>query len=413
MQEPRKSEQFHIQSIGAVRALSFPDFRYLSAAGVIAGATFLGEMVVLGWLILDLTDSSFMVGLGLAIRQTPSLLFGIPFGSVADRFPRKALFIITIIGMSATTLTTAALLHLDWLDLWHLLLLNFLLGVGWTSVMMLQQTMTHDIVGQQNLVSGLSISMLVVLLGGVLGSLGVGAILAETNPATTYGAITIAHILMLVIVLFIKAESRTASTARESVTGNLKEFFGEVRGNRVLVLLLALTAAIEVVGFSFFALMPTIARDVLGMGPDGLGLLQSVGAIGGVLSVVILAVVGDRLRRGLVCLSGLLVFGASLVWLGYATSIGMVLAATLIAMSAGAISDVLSQSLTQSVVPKGQRGRAAGAWQVAIGFGPVGHLQVGGVAALAGVTVALTINGGALLLMAALSLLFVRRLRRL
>ena len=370
-------------------------------------------MVVLGWLILDLTDSSFMVGLGLAIRQAPSLVFGIPFGSVADRFPRKALFMITIIGMSATTLTTAALLHLDWLDLWHLLLLNFLLGVGWTSVMMLQQTMTHDIVGQQNLVSGLSISMLVVLLGGVLGSLGVGAILAETNPATTYGAITIAHILMLVIVLFIKAESRTASTARESVTGNLKEFFGEVRGNRVLVLLLALTAAIEVVGFSFFALMPTIARDVLGMGPDGLGLLQSVGAIGGVLSVVILAVVGDRLRRGLVFLSGLLVFGASLVWLGYATSIGMVLAATLIAMSAGAISDVLSQSLTQSVVPEGQRGRAAGAWQVAIGFGPVGHLQVGGVAALAGVSVALTINGGALLLMAALSLLFVGRLRRL
>lgn len=250
VREPSQTNQSHTRSIGAIRSLSFSDFRFLSASGVIGGATFLGEMVVLGWLILDLTDSSFMVGLGLALRQAPSLVFGIPLGSIADRFPRKALFMVTIIGLGATTLTTAVLLQLGWLDLWHLLLLNVLLGVGWTSVLMLQQTMTYDFVGPENLVSGLSVTLLVMLLGGVLGSLGVGAILAETDPATTYGAITIAHILMLGTVLFIKGEGKPAPMARESVVSNLKEFVGEVRGNRVLVLLLLLTAAIEVLGFS-------------------------------------------------------------------------------------------------------------------------------------------------------------------
>ncbi|SVC24322.1 uncharacterized protein METZ01_LOCUS277176, partial [marine metagenome] len=357
--------------------MSFPDFRALSASAVLGGMTFLGEMVILGWLVLDLTDSSFMVGLAIGLRQVPSLIFGIPFGAVADRFDRKFLLAITVMALGVTTLVTAILLQIDRMDLWTLLLLNILLGTWWTGLRTLRQTITYDIIGAQDMVSGLAINLLAQRLGGVAGAIGVGAILEARDPATAYGAITVGHLVTLLAVLVIRSKSGAVTSARESVIGNLREFGMEVSRNPSLGLLVLLTGGIEILGFSTLALLPSIARDVLKLGADGLGLIQSVGAIGGMIAVSVLALSGEIKSRGSVFLITLLVFGASLAWLGQSSSLMMVLAAIIVVNSAMAVSDVLSQGLMQSVVPNDQRGRAAGAWQVAVGFGPFGNLQIG------------------------------------
>ena len=412
-EEPTNQGRMSTHNIGAIRTLSIPDFRALSASAIVGGITFLGEMVVLGWLVLELTDSSFMVGLAIGLRQAPSLIFGIPFGAVADRFDRKLLLVATVIALTATTLVTAVLLQLDWLDLWPLLLLNLLLGTWWTGVRTLRQSMTYDIVGARDMVSGLSINILAQRLGGVAGAVGIGAVLEATDPATAYGVITVAHAATLLSVLFIKSRERVVTSARESVLNNLKEFAVEVRTNPSLALLVLLTGGIEILGFSTMALMPSIARDVLGFGAAGLGFIQGVAAVGGMGAVVVLAIAGEIRRRGLVFLVTLVVFGAGLVWLGQSNSLLMVLAAIVVVNATMAIADVLSQGLMQSVVPNEQRGRAAGAWQVAVGFGPFGNLQTGYIAGVAGLSVALTLNGGLLFALAGVSLVFAKGLRRL
>jgi hypothetical protein len=302
---------------------------------------------------------------------------------------------------------------LGWLDLWALLVLNVLLGTWWTGLRTLRQSMTYDIVGSRDMVAGLSIAILAQRVGGIAGAIGIGAVLNATDAATSYGVITVGHAVTLVTVLFIRSRSPALSSSQESVLKNLKEFVVEVKTNPSLALLVLLTGGIEILGFSTMALMPSIARDVLGLGADGLGMIQSVGAGGGMVAVIVLALAGDIRRRGLVFLLGLLVFGASLVWLGQSTSLLTVLAAIIVVNAAMAISDVLSQGLMQSVVPDDQRGRAAGAWQVAVGFGPFGNLQTGFVALAAGVSVALTLNGGLLFGLAGLSLIFAKGLRKL
>jgi MFS family permease len=411
--EPTNQNQPRTHRVGAVRALSHPNFRVLSASAVVGGITFLGEMVILGWMVLELTNSPFKVGLAIGLRQAPSLVLGIPFGAVADRFDRRNLLFFTVVALAVTSLATAALLQLGWLGLWPLLALNFVLGTWWTGVRTLRQSMTYDIVGAQDMVSGLAIAVLAQRLGGILGAFGIGAVLAATDAATAYAVVTVGHVVTFLVVLFIRSEGGAVRVARESVLGNLKEFAVEVRSNGSLALLVLLSGAVEILGFSAMALMPSIARDVLGLGADGLGLIQSVGAIGGVVTVGVLAIAGGANHKGLVFLICLLVFGASLVWLGQSNSLGMVLAAIILVNSAMAISDVLSQGLMQSVVPNEQRGRAAGAWQLAVGFGPFGNLQAGAVAAAAGVSVALVVNGGLLFALAGLSLLLAKRLRRL
>ena len=395
-----------------LRALSFRDFRFLTASGIVAGATYAGENVALGWVVLEATDSPFMVGLAIGLRHAPRLLLGIPIGAIADRFPRRPLLALSGIALTLVALAAAGLFWLDAMPLWALLALNVALGTGWTAVQALRQSMAYDIVGPRDMVSGLAFTNLAQRLGAVLGGLGAGAVLAATDPAATYGVIAAAHGVTVASALLIAAEGRSAMIAQESVVRNLLDFLPELARNGALAALVLLTAAVEVLGFSVLSLQPTIARDVLNLQADGLGLIQSVGAVGGAVTVAFLAM--TRLRqRGLVFLSFLLLFGGSLVVLSQSDTLAMVLAVMLVVNAAMAVSDVLSQGLMQAVVPNQARGRAAGAWQMAIGFGPIGNVHAGAVAALAGVSTALAANGGVLFGLAFLALLAAPRLRRL
>ena len=411
--EPTARRRRRSRRFGAVRALSFPDFRVLTASGIIAGATYAGENVALGWVVLEATDSPFMVGLAIGLRHTPRLLLGIPIGAVADRFPRRPQLAIAGVALTITALLISGLFLLDALELWALLALNVALGTGWTAVQALRQSMTYDIVGARDMVSGLAITNLAQRLGAVLGGIGVGAVLATTSPTATYGVIAVAHVVTVVAALFIASEGRSAQIAKESVLRNVLDFLPELGRNGSLALLVLLTAGAEILGFSVLSLLPSIARDVLGLGADGFGLIQSVGAIGGGAMVFLLALAGRVRRRGMLYLFALLVIGAGLVVLSRSDTLAMVLAVMLVVNSAMAVADVLSQGLMQAVVPNNARGRAAGVWQMAIGFGPIGNVHAGAVAAFAGVSVALVANGGALFGLALLTMLIAPRLRRL
>ena len=410
---PRPRRRPLSRRLGAIRALSYPDFRVLTASGIIAGATYAGENVALGWVVLEATDSPFMVGLAIGLRHTPRLLLGVPLGALADRFPRRPQLAIFGTALTVVAMAIATLFWLDALELWALLALNVALGTGWTAVQALRQSMTYDIVGARDMVSGLAFMNLGQRLGAVLGGLGVGAVLAATDPATTYGVIVIAHVVTVIAALFIRAEGRSARIAQESVLRNLLDFIPELARNGSLAMLVLLTAGVEVLGFSVLSLQPTIARDVLGLEADGLGLIQSVGAMGGAVTVVLLALAGGIRRRGVLFLAFLLVFGAGLMLLSQSETLAMVLTVMLVINAAMAVSDVLSQGLMQAVVPNQARGRAAGAWQMAIGFGPIGNVHAGALAAFAGVSVTLLANGGALFALALLAMLAVPRLRRL
>ena len=94
-------------------------------------------------------------------------------------------------------------------------------------------------------------------------------------------------------------------------------------------------------------------------------------------------------------------FGAGVAALGLASGYGAVLLLLLLINVVGSIADVLGQTLMQQAVPAGLRGRASGAWVVAIGVGPVGQLQIGALVGWVGVGAALGLSGTALVIIAA------------
>jgi hypothetical protein len=210
----------------------------------------------------------------------------------------------------------------------------------------------------------------------------------------------------------------SAAPSGESVWRNVVGFATLLRTDTMLLALMVLTAGAEVLGFSHQTLLPSLARDVLKTGPEGLGVLNAARSVGGIVGLLasmhggVMAAVGGG---GGLFLAVLVGFGVSLVGLGaapYVVGFAGVVLVLIVANALGALTDLLAQTLLQLTSPPHLRGRAGGAWVVAIGLAPLGQLQIGALGSLVGVSGALALSGVALVAMAGATARIYPRLRK-
>ena len=397
----------------AASPLRYADFRMLWLSAIFTGTGFIGETVVLGWLLLERTDSALIVGLGIALRALPNLLLGIPGGALADRVDRRLLLRISGIALAIDAAVLGGLALTDLLAVWHILLLTFIGGGIRALSQAARQSYAFDIVGPAQVVGGMAFMTLGQRAGGIAGSLGAGLLLETRSAGEAYVAIAVCHLLSSAAIMRATTRGQAAPMSRPPIGEGIKEYFAELRANRTLGLLVMLTAAVEVFGFSHQAVMPSLARDLLDLGPGGLGLLNAFASSGGMAAVVAMSLWGELRYKGRTFLAVLLLFGAALILLGGAETVPMAVIAITLVNGLAATTDLLSQSLVQSAVANDLRGRAMGSWVLATGLGPAGHLQIGALAALLGVATALMTNGVLLMLLALGTLLMGRAIRRL
>lgn len=448
-------------------ALRYRDFRLLVAASFFDSIGFMGEQVVVGWLVLEITDDPFMVGIALGLRFAPFFFLGLVAGTIADMVDRRSLIRALNLAMTAVTCSVGALIYYDTLQVWHIFAFAVLGGCISALHQTSRQSFAFDVVGRQNLVSGLAYVSLGMRLGGLVGSLAAGYLIAgrgadlvywlmewlmeaaqsrnwlmeavgldrllnaaqswdwlnsaltwiasalSQGAASAYFLLAAGYLISVVMLSFIRSRGQAAPTQRRSALQNLREFAVELRRNNALLMLMVIVAATEVLGFSSATAFPSLARDVLNVGADGLGEMNAVRSLGAVLTIALLAVFGEVGRKGALLLATIVAFGAALILLGQSGMYAVALAAIMVIGGAMALSDVFSQSLMQNIVPNEQRGRAMGAWVVGIGTAPLGSLQVGAAVAALGVGIALTANGIALVAIAAAIALLYSRMRRL
>ena len=398
----------------------------------------MGEQVALSWLILDLTDNPFMVGVSLALRMAPLFFLGIPAGTIADMVDRRLLIRSLNIVMGLLMVGIGALLYLDMLQVWHLLAFAVVGGCLSAIHQAARQSFAFDVVGRENLLTGLAYVGLGMRLGGLVGAVAAGYLIDGPGAHMAYWMLASGYIVSTLLLSFIRSPGQAAARSRQPIMENLREFGGELRRNNPLLTLVIIVAATETLGFSSGATLPSLARDVLNVGAEGLGWLNGFRSGGAVVAISCCSRYSAKwgagarcccsicwsLARRLCCwdsLSGVagFLFGggtsgesASLI-LGQSPAFVIALLATGIVGGAMAMSDIFSQSMMQNIVPNEQRGRAMGAWIVGIGTAPIGNLQVGAILKAAGVGIALSANGIALALVGAAIFAFYGRMRRM
>jgi len=390
-----------------------PDFRRLAASILGNSVGMMGETVVLGWLTLELTNSPFLVGVAMGMRALPLFFVGVPAGALADRFPRHRLLMVTGAGQALTASTLGVLTLVGVVSLTHVLLLTLAAGTLRGLEHAARQGYTHDVVGGAALVPGMAVLGVAMRAGWLVGSLGVGAIIARYGSGAAYLAVATGFLAGALPLLVASSGERPAPPPSGSLWKGVVDFAAATRNDGTLFVLMLITAGAEMLGFSHQVLLPSLARDVLRAGPEGLGALNAARSIGGIVG---LAAASTRRGGGAFFVGVVVAFGASLIVLALAPHVvgfAGVVAVLVVVNAMGALADLLAQSLLQLSAPAHLRGRAGGAWVVAIGLAPLGQLQIGALASLFGVSVAFGTSGLALVALAGATALLFPRVRRL
>lgn len=395
-------------------AFRIADYRRLWVGAALNHLGMNGETVILSLLVYRLTGSTAWVGLSLALYFLPLLIFGLLSGAIADWMDRRVLLRRVELAIVANLLAFAGLLAMGPAPMWLVLVYILVSGSLRALHQPLRSSYAYDVVGGARVVAGLGLLSLGGRCGQLAGALLSGWIMEQAGTAVAVLVMAGAHSIAYSQFRRLQSQGQAAPTQREPLLPTLRGYLLELRGNRTLTMLVLVTAVAEIFGFSFSTALPELATERFDWGAQGLGLMHAARAVGGIATSLTLSALGGRIsRRGLTFLGVTLAFGVSLLLLAIASQFHLALAALVLVAAMAAASDVLTQSMVQLSVENHLRGRAMGAWTLAIGSSPLGHLEMGALAVVLGVEGALAVNGAALVAVGLIVALAVPSLRKL
>jgi predicted MFS family arabinose efflux permease len=348
------------------------------------------------WLALDAGGGGFGVGLVLAAGTLPNLLFGLASGTLADRANRTRLLMAVGLAGVPVMLALSRLAATSNVAIWQLATFAFALACMFVFDAPARQALVIDTVPREVAPNAMALNAMASRICTALGALTAGALIPTAGVASCYLVVALAFAGSAGLVLLVRPDVSPLSRnthQHPSFGRGMREAARMVFDVAAVRTLILAGIACEVFGFSFQTATPVLARDVLAVGPEGLGTMTAATSLGGTLAVLALSMLPGQIRREPVLALVFMVYGVSLLALAQTQTLPLAAAVLLITGACAAAFDLLQQTLIQLAVPEDQRGRAVGVWVFGIGSAPVGHLEMGGLVTTFSAPVALSING--------------------
>jgi len=345
------------------------------------------------WLVYQLTDSPFFLGLAGMAGSLPILLFTLVGGVIADRFPKRNIIVTTQLISMSMVIALAVLVVSEVVTIWHILIIAFLAGICNAVEIPTRQSFIIELVGREDLLNGIALNSTAfhgarmvgpAVAGLIMGAVGIGTVFFLN--ALSYTAIIAALLMMRFPV------NERLSDPPKGVFREFREGLSYIFHHPTIYILLAAVGVISFFGFPYISFLPVYARDILKTGETGLGILMGSAGAGAFTGAVGLAIKGNTSRKGLIMAvagvtfsAALLVFSVSRVaWLSYMM---------LFFVGFGAINMIATaNSILQLSVPDPLRGRVMSSFTTMfLGMAPLGHFAVGSLAHYVGTSQALMI----------------------
>ena len=384
-------------------ALQYRDFRYywFSALSFVLGWQIL--RMVLNWVGYDLTNSAIYLGaLGgaMAVGTISVSLIG---GVIADRINRKQLLIAT---QTLMTLSVGILLWLSFVNLmnpWHLLVASLLIGIIQGIDMPTRSALIPALIpNKKYLMNGLALGSAVWQGTRVFGpSLG-GFLIKFVGSTSSFAVVTFTFFIGTILLRVLKIPHITRETG--NVIQELKNGLVFIGRNALFFNLILLTFVDSFFGIAYMQLLPIFAKDILSVGPDGMGLLMGASAAGGLLGTFTAAVVIQGRWPRLMLIGGAAFFGLFVLIFAISTNIWLSLGSLFLSGIFNSLTMITNQTILQTVVPDDLRGRVMGVFSLTYSLIPLGGLQVGILADFLGAEVAVVI-GAVVVILFSLSLI--------
>jgi MFS family permease len=392
------------------RVVTNPTFLLIAAAGSLTWGGAQAALVALTWGAFNATGSSLGPAVVLAATLCGYLIFGLPSGSLVDRRNRRHLLLGVEAARLAIYLALFLILLAQDLSLTIDIGAAFLIGSATSLRTVAQQTIVYTVAGPESGLTAIALSLLAGYLVGGVGALAGGIVLDRFGAGAVFAIASAPTLIGMALARAAKIEPFGSPVSKTSPTGiGAVHLLRQSPGIRLTWTVALLS---ELFAFSSSGLLPALSGESLKAGAAGLGVMTGTNGLGAAIGLVAIAMSG-RVRRALPILMGVgIVYGGLLVGLSLSTSVAAILLLLAARGAAGAALDSYSQTALQANATDSQRGAATGVWVFALGFGPIGYLVTGSIAATYGPAAALFVDGSALIVSIAALIPVARKLSR-
>jgi MFS family permease len=365
---------------------------------------FSASLALIGWLVFATTASPALVGLAFALRLAPLAVAGVPIGAMSDRFGRTRILQGSNLLAATISFAIVALSLRGMAPLSVLFVAAATFGLADAGRMVAGNNLAYDFAGDFGTTRAIAASNFVSGIGAAFGGAVAGVTLSVAGPAVTASAVGLAYGTSALLLLGTSDLQVARTEAPPSFAAAVGAGLAMLRRVPTVGLLIGVALAVELFAFSCVALDPVFAGKVFLAGPAGLGLILAARAIGRLTGSVILALAPHRRSLGRALALAVLGFGLALIAYALAPRLLIAVPIVLGVGIASVVVDALVLTALQAGVEAGSRGRVAGLWVVIVGLQPIGVLEVGLVAQVAGARFAQVLNG---LIVAAFGLLLL------
>jgi MFS family permease len=375
-------------------SLRHRNYRLLWFGSLFSSAGMWIQQVSLGWLTYDVTGSAFLLGAVNGFRSLPLLILG-PFGGVAaDRLDRKKLMFATQMFLMTVTAMFATVVMLGYAHVWNIILFSLLTGVGWAFNMPVRQSVVPEVVPKSDLQNAIALNSVGFNTTRIIGPSVSGLLIAAVGIAGNFYLQAAMYIGVAAMVWQMTVNTERRSARDVSVLNNLVDGARYVWRNRPLRLQMTVALLPPLLAMPYMSLMPIFAKDVLGLGEVGFGVMMAAPGVGAVVGTLLIASSRDVNRRGLltlICLTGM---GATLLAFSQSHWVAVSLLLLVVAGAFQMVYMSTNQTMLQLKTPAEYRGRVMGIYMLNQGLMPLGSLFAGALAQFQGAPFAVAVMGG-------------------
>ena len=352
------------------------------------------DLFVLQWQVLVMTDSAFQVSLIGFYRMAPMFVFGLLTGLLADRLDRRTVLLAAQLWNALASAAIGTLILTGYLALWHLAVLVTALGFSWALDLPSRRSYIYDMVGPRRVVNAMALDHVGMDGAKIVGPILGGLLWPVIGAGGCLLILSVGYLVNFCLYLQLPSAAPPPSAGSPRVLRSLMEGLTYVLRTPVILGVLSITAVMNLLGFPYQHMVPVVGRQVLGLGPLPTALLVAADGLGALTGSLVVASLGDvRWKGRLFVVGSFLLMGTVLL---FSLSRWYLLAFGLLFLAGVGVAcfATMQSSLILTSASDAMRGRAMGTLMLAIGFGPLGALQIGALASAWGAPLALTVSAG-------------------
>ncbi|PYI73359.1 MAG: MFS transporter [Verrucomicrobia bacterium] len=368
------------------------------------------QQTAMMWFVYDRTNSKLLLGVVAAVGSAPMVFSSVWGGSLADLYPKRSILVLTQSAQMLCAFLLAAGVWLGFATPAFIMVVAAFNGTAMGFDMPARQAFTVEMTSREDLLNAISLNSSIVNGARVVGPSIAGLMIAAVGVAMCFflnGLSFIAVIagLLLMRLPSFKRKIKIVSAGEHAWEGIVYS----MRHPRVRTIL-GLFLAVGVFGWSYAVLMPAFARDVLGRGANGYGVLMSASGTGAFVGALMVATYGHLFTPRKLALGGVWLFSAAMLAFSFTRSFSLALLFLFAAGFGMLLFFSTSNTLLQTIVPDEMRGRVMGVWSLVFGaMIPLGSLEAGAVAHWLGTALAIAFGAIICAVSALVTLCVIRR----